>query len=162
MLVNWHKALGLAAFATLTAMALGAHAAQLEVTATLPDSCSVEGGTLAFGTVNPSGGQTPTANTTFNVQCSTAGSVTVALDGGLHHGQGSNGRAMKRATSNTYLNYELYTSATQTTAWPVPGGVNKTVAVGANAVAVYGAIAANQVKPGGEYSDTVQISLTVN
>ena len=162
MLVNWHKALGLAACATLAGMGLAAHAAELQVTATLPDSCTVANGTLAFGTVDPSGGSTPTANTTFNVQCSTTGSVTIALDGGAHYQQGTNGRAMKRASSNNYLDYELYTTAAQSTAWPVPGGISKPVVVGANPVAVFGAIAANQVRPGGQYSDTVQITMTVN
>lgn len=157
---HMHKALGFAAFAALVGFDLNADAAELEVTATLPDSCTVEGGTLAFGTVDPSE-TTPLANAQINVECTANSSVDVKLDGGLYNTLGGNGRAMKRSSSNNYLNYKLYTNASYSQEWAANVSTTNNVFVGSNPITIYGKIDV-QSKPGGDYADTVQVTMIVN
>jgi spore coat protein U domain-containing protein, fimbrial subunit CupE1/2/3/6 len=157
---HMHETLGFAAIVALAGMGFGAQAAQLEVTATLPDSCTVEGGTLAFGTVDPSD-TTPLANAPINVECTANASVNIALDGGLYYTLGANGRAMKRSGSNDYLNYKLYTNASYSSEWAKDLATSHNVFVGSNAITIYGKIDV-QTKPGGDYADTVQITMVVN
>jgi spore coat protein U-like protein len=155
--------LGLAAVAALVGAQEEVAAATLEVTASVPDSCTVAGGTLAFGTINPGGPDVPGSGQ-INIDCTSAAeNVAIALDGGLHHGAKNNGRAMKRSSSNDYLNYRLYTAGLgqlrePDVAVPVSGGLSN----GQNSVVVDGVIDGSQTVPGGEYSDTVQITLTFN
>lgn len=158
---HMHRALGFAAFAALTGIGIGAQAAQLEVTATLPDSCTVGGGTLAFGEINPSA-TTPLADATINVECTANATVHIALDGGLYYTLGSNGRAMKRSSSDDYLDYKLYTNASYSSEWAKDLATPHNVFVGDNSITIYGKIDSPQTKPGGDYSDTVQITMVVN
>jgi len=157
---HMHKTLGFAVIAALAAIGLEAHAAELQVTATLPDSCTVEGGTLAFGVVDPSD-SAEFANAPINVQCSTAGSVDIVLDEGLYHGLGANGRSMKRDGSNDYLDYRFYLSAAYSQEWPANNPISHPVSVGPNPIMIYGRID-QQTRPGGNYADTVQITMTVD
>lgn len=159
---HMHKALGFAGFAAVVGISLGTQAAQLEVTATLPDECTVGGGTLAFGNVDPSAQTAPLANTTINVNCAADSDVEISLSGGLYETLGGNGRAMKHATSSEYLNYKLFTDAGFGV--PFTAGVAKpyTVSVGDNPISIYGAIDGSQIKPGGDYADTVEITMVVN
>ncbi|MEM7022296.1 MAG: spore coat U domain-containing protein [Pseudomonadota bacterium] len=153
--------LGLAAVVALVGANKDASANTLEVTATVPDSCTVDGGTLAFGTVDPSA-STPIATGQININCtSAADDVDVTLDAGLHDGDAGNGRAMKRTTSNDYLNYKLYANSSYSQEWAQDVSTRHDLASGPNAIPVYGRID-QQNKPGGDYADTIQITLTFN
>ena len=138
-------------------------AATLEVTATVPNACTVESGSLDFGTYH-AGPQAPSAQGSggFNVQCTLPGSVEITLDGGLNHGAGGNARAMKGPGNNNYLNYALFGESRFSPPWDPGAGILYTVDIGANEIVVEGVIDEGQTAQGGEYSDTVQIMITFN
>jgi spore coat protein U-like protein len=156
--------LGFAAIAALaSAQDQAAAAATLEVTATVASACTVESGALDFGTFQ-AGPQAPSVQGSggFNVQCTSPASVDIKLDGGLNEGAGGDARAMK-GPGNSYLNYALFEGASPF-AFPWDPGLEiaYTVQSGANEILVNGRIDAGQTVPGGEYSDTVQITMTFN
>jgi spore coat protein U-like protein len=155
-------ALGLTAVAALIGMDKTVHANTLEVTATVPDSCTVVGGTLAFGVVDPRSAGDKTAGGQIDIDCTSETDVDIVLDGGLHHGQGSNGRAMKRLNSSDYLDYTIYTAGFGQVIQPDSPTSIPTLSPGTNPITVEGSIAGEQHVPGGDYSDTVQITLTFN
>jgi spore coat protein U-like protein len=160
MLLNRHvQMLGLVAVAAVASAQEQAAAATLEVTATVPNSCTVEGGSLEFGTYLP-GPQAPGVLATgqLNVQCTAPASVNVALDGGMNYGEANNSRAMKGPGEN-YLGYVLLSGSTP---WDQDVAIPFNVSSGPNPITVTGAIHEHQTVPGGQYSDTVQITLTFN
>jgi len=136
-------------------------AASLEVTATVPNACTVDSGDLQFGEYL-SGGGSVQATGGFNVQCTAPASVLIALDGGLHNGQGNNTRAMSSPSSNDFLDYLLYQAPGFTTVWQPGDALEYPVVQGANQIQVNGLIDSQQFVAGGDYSDTVQITLTFN
>jgi spore coat protein U-like protein len=79
--------LGFVAVAALASTQDQVAAATLEVTATVPNACTVESGSLDFGTYQ-AGPQAPSVPGSggFNVQCTLPASVEIKLDGGLNQG----------------------------------------------------------------------------
>jgi spore coat protein U-like protein len=152
--------LGSAALVALASAQGEVAAATLEITATVPNACTVESGTVEFGEYVSGQGTTDQAlGGGFNVQCSSAASVQISLDGGLHLGQGTNGRSMASPSSNDFLDYDLYKGGTSTK-WDPNLALPFTLISGSNPIGVDGRIPENQFIGGGEYSDTVQITLT--
>jgi spore coat protein U-like protein len=163
MLLNRHvQMLGFVAVTALASAQDQAAAATLEVTATVPNSCTVEGGSLAFGTYNSGQVADLLSSGGFNVQCTAPASVNVALDGGLNHGVGANGRAMKGPGTDNFLDYTLFLGTGFSTSWDKDAAVPFNVVSGGNPIEVGGRIDGGQIAVGGEYSDTVQITLTFN
>jgi spore coat protein U-like protein len=163
MLLNRHvQMLGLVAVAAFASAPGEVAAATLEVTATVPNSCTVEGGSLAFGTYNSGQVADLLSSGGFNVQCTAPASVNVALDGGLNHGVGANGRAMKGPGTSNFLDYTLFLGPGFSTSWDDGVALPFNVINGGNPIEVTGRIDGGQTAVGGEYSDTVQITLTFN
>jgi spore coat protein U-like protein len=137
-------------------------AATLKVKVTVPNACTVESGSLDFGTYQP-GPQAPSVQGTggFNVQCTLPASVEIKLDGGLNDGAGGDTRAMK-GPGNNYLNYTLFEGSQFSQPWDPGVGMLYTVASGANAIVVDGVVDEGQTVQAGDYSDTVQITMTFN
>jgi spore coat protein U-like protein len=164
MLLNRRvQMLGLVTVAALASAQGEVAAATLEVTATVPNSCTVEGGSLVFDeyVAGPNAPQT-FATGEFNVECTTPASVEIALDGGLHDGAtGNNGRAMKGPGDN-FLDYSLAGPAGFGTPWAQDTALPFELIGGSNPITVNGFIHEAQTVPGGQYSDTVQITLTFN
>jgi spore coat protein U domain-containing protein, fimbrial subunit CupE1/2/3/6 len=154
--------LGLGAVAALMGAQEEAQAltSTLEVTASVPDACTLDSGTIPFGTYNS--GQTGTLDTTggFNVECSSAADVHIKLDGGLHLSAGGNGRAMASPDTSDFLNYELYKGTAVGLTWTENLPIAYPLTSGTNSISVFGVILGSQIVAGGEYSDTVQITLT--
>ena len=138
-------------------------AATLEVSATVPNACTVESGALDFGPYQP-GPQAPSVQGSggFNVQCTLPASVEIKLDGGLHHGAAGETRAMKGPGNNNYLNYTLFEGSQFSLPWDPGVGMLYTVNTGANEIVVDGVVDEGQTALAGEYSDTVQITMTFN
>jgi len=135
--------------------------ATLEVSATVANACTVESGSLAFGTYQ-AGPQAPSleGSGVFNVQCTSPASVEIKLDGGLNEGAGGGARAMK-GPGNSYLNYALLEGVSPLAfPWDPGLGIVHPVDSGANEIVVNGVIDAGQTAQAGEYSDTVQITMT--
>jgi spore coat protein U-like protein len=137
-------------------------AATLEVSATVPNACTVESGSLDFGTYQ-AGPQAPGIQATgeFNVQCTSSASIEITLDGGLNDGAGGDARAMK-GPENNYLNYALFEGSQFSRPWGPGVGVLYTVQSGANKIVVDGVVHEGQTAQGGEYSDTVQVIIAFN
>jgi len=154
--------LGFVAVAALAGAQDQVAAATLEVTATVPNACTVESGSLDFGPYQ-AGPQAPSVQGSggFNVQCTLPASVEIKLDGGLHDGAGGHARAMK-GPGNNYLNYALFEGSQFSLPWGPGVGMLYTVDSGANEIVVEGVVDEGQTVQGGEYSDTVQISMTFN
>lgn len=129
----------------------------LAVTATVLSACSLSGGTLDFGSYTS--GQTNDAdvNGTINfVNCT--GTLTFALDGGTN----GNVNARQMRSGANRLNYQIYRTSARNAVWG--SGTDSYVQVlfeTRNGFAtVYGRIPAGQIVPAGDYTDTVNVTLT--
>jgi spore coat protein U-like protein len=154
--------LGFVAVAALASAQGQVAGATLDVTVTVPNVCTVESGSLDFGTYQP-GPQAPSVEGSgaFNVQCTLPASVEIKLDGGLNDGAGGNARAMK-GPGNNYLNYTLFEGSQFSREWNPGVGMLYTVNTGANEIVVDGVVDGGQTAQAGDYSDTVQITMTFN
>lgn len=148
----------------------GSATGHLTVTATVSSSCTIADAALGFGSYTP--GNHQSGSTSFNVTCTLDAPFGVAMNAGSN-GSGS-GASVTRKMSNgtTYLNYQLYTNAAETTVWGTTCGSTApyTNCVGGNgtgapvALTVYGAIPATgngaTAVGAGSYTDTV--TMTIN
>lgn len=154
-----------ALFATVPSMVDRAEAATatgtLAVTLAIASTCTVTGGTVAFGSqgvlttaVNQSG--------TITVACTNTTTYSVGLD------QGANGasvitRKMLSPTTSATVDYALYSDAGHTTNWGNITGawVTGTGNGAAQALTVYGRIPAQTTPaPAADYADSVTITVT--
>jgi spore coat protein U-like protein len=159
-----------AAAALALGMVLGAPAAHaqtanLQVTSSVVGSCTLSGGTLAFGTYVQAQTTPKDAQGTISLNCPAGINVTINMNQGGNPG-GSGSRNMTGGAQS--LNYQLYRDTTRSQVWGTGTGaaggksVNPTVA-GPQTHEVYGRIAPDQ-SPSftGNYTDTVVVSLTIN
>jgi spore coat protein U-like protein len=163
-----NKFLGRAGAATAVALvfaAFGAPAsaatatANLGVTATVTNNCTISTAALAFGSYDPVVANASTnldGTGTVSVACTKGTSATVGLGLGLN-ASGST-RRMTDGSGN-YLTYELYQDSGHATVWGNAGaGLLSPAAAPSKATrnfTVYGQVASNQDVTAGAYSDTV-------
>jgi spore coat protein U-like protein len=133
--------------------------ANLGVSATVTNNCTISTAALAFGSYDP-----VVANASANldgtgtviVACTKGASATVGLGLGLN-ASGSTRRMSNGGTE--YLDYELYQDSGRTTVWGNSGaGLYSPGAAPSKAArnfTVYGRVTANQDVAAGSYSDTV-------
>lgn len=132
----------------------------LDVKVSINETCSV---TSPSSTTLDFGSQTllnvaVDAQTNISVQCSTGTDYDVSLDGGLN-----TSRQMRLGSTSNYVDYELYTDAARTTAWPTTAGsapYSNTGTGSAQNITVYGQIPVQTTPVGGSYVDTVAITVT--
>ena len=163
-----NKFLGLAA--TVSGMALVAAGfsattsaatatANLGVSATVTNNCTISTAALAFGSYDP-----VVANASTNLDGT--GTVTVACTKGavatVGLGLGSNASGSTRRMANgatEFLTYELYSDSGRTTIWNNSGGGFYNPGAAPSKVArdftVYGRVTSDQDIPAGSYNDTV-------
>ena len=146
------------ALATAPAVA-GADSAILTVRVTVQDACTIEGGTLDFGTYSSGQQVEKAASAKIRYSNCAAGTFKIALDGG------SSGSVANRQMSNgeAALNYQIYKNSNHNQIWGATGneaqGVNLLVP-GSGDVEVFGLIPAGQSVPAGTYTDTITATLT--
>ncbi len=161
MRIRIHLA-ALAVFSCVTGMP-AAYAATatttFNVTANVPNTCSVSAVELAFGSYIGTADVLDT--TTVTVKCTSGLDYTVGLDDGLNYSACSSHRCMKHGTAD-YLNYELYSDSARTTRWGnVSGSWVSGSGTGADqTLTVYGLLPAGQTLIGGDYLDTIQVTVT--
>jgi spore coat protein U-like protein len=133
----------------------------LGVSATISTVCALSTTSLAFGEVALAGattGATP-GTATITVTCTGGGAYSVGLDSGLN-----NVAAQRNLKSGAnLLAYGLYTDVAHGTVWPVAPGVSGTGNAAAQAITVYGLIAAGLPVVSGSgtpYTDTVTVTIT--
>ncbi|WP_223645828.1 fruiting body spore coat protein U [Corallococcus sp. EGB] len=167
--------LAVLAVASSLAAVSSAHAAtataNLTVTATVGSTCTINSGSLNFGTydpivVNASTGVDLLGSGTLQVQCTLLGTADITLGQGSHPGTGSTDAAPVRRMLNTssanYLNYSLYQDATRLVVWGNTAGTGLPyVGTGLGTpVTVFGTVPKGQNVPSGTYSDTVVATIT--
>jgi spore coat protein U-like protein len=145
----------------LVAAAIGSAAlgqtADLSVTAEIQATCTLDGGSLNFGTYS---GSATEGQGSFIYECTSGSSITLSLG----PGQNQEGAVRAMADGAERLLYELYQDAARQQEWGedvdavsvvVPSGAAQTVQV-------YGLIPPDQDAPAGNYNDVVQITLNVD
>lgn len=154
--------LAAAALVLLSSSARAATATNtLTVTATVLGVCTVDPGTLAFGSYDPTLANTD-ASGTITVHCTSGSSYWIGL------GLGTNATGTTRRMAGgaaEFLTYELYRDAGRTTVWDdaaVAPSLANNAAPGYSAytATVYGRVPGGQVVSTGNYADTV--TMTVN
>jgi spore coat protein U-like protein len=150
-------AIGLAAF---NAPATAATAtANLNVSATVTNNCTISTAALAFGSYDPVVAHA-SANLdgtgTVIVACTKGATATIAL--GLGSNASGSVRRLKDAGTN-FITYEMYLDSGRSTVWGTSGANLLSTGAAPSKTArnftVYGRIPSNQDVPAGTYNDTV-------
>lgn len=155
----------IAFFAGSAALA-GTGTADMSISASVTNNCSLTAGSLAFGAYDPTSA-TPNDNSgTLSLTCTSGASATLTLGQGLNPdtGNGSSDAApLRRMKSGTnYLAYSLYQDSGRATAWgnTAGTGMSTTGTGSAQTMTFYGRMAASQNAPAGSYSDTLTATVT--
>ncbi len=137
----------------------GSSTANLSVTASVANNCTMTTAPVAFGAYDPVVANAATdlpGTGTINVSCTKGASATIDL------GVGGNlsGGSRRMADGTDFLGYALYTDLAHTTVWGtgLAGGTTKAYTSTSKApfaITVYGNIPQNQDVGAGSYSDTV-------
>jgi spore coat protein U-like protein len=158
--------LALMASAFVPAAIAGTATANLSVTATISNNCSISTAAVAFGAYDPivtNASTAASATGTINTTCTSGDATTITLGQGANAGTGSTAAAPVRRMANgtNYLNYSLYTNSGHTTVFDGSTGVAVTGTGAQVGTSVYGSIPAGQnTLPAGSYSDTVVATVT--
>jgi spore coat protein U-like protein len=145
----------------LVAAAIGSAAlgqtADLSVTAEIQATCTLDGGSLNFGTYS---GSATEGQGSFIYECTSGSSITLSLG----PGQNQEGAVRAMADGAERLLYELYQDAARQQDWGEDGDALSIESTSADleAVQVYGLIPQGQSAPAGSYSDVVQITLNID
>ena len=132
--------------------------ADLAVSATVSNNCTISTAPLAFGAYDPVDANSAAnlnGTGTVIVACTKNVAPTIAL--GL--GDNPNGATRRLNDGTNYLTYEMYKDAARTQVWGDAGG--DLLSPGAapskapRTFTVYGAVTGNQDVPAGNYADTV-------
>ncbi len=135
--------------------------ANLGVSLTITSTCTVNGGTVAFGTT---GLLTSilNGNGTFTVTCTNTTPYTVSLNQGLN-GASVTARLLHSPTTSANVSYGLYSDALRTLNWGNTSAswVSGTGTGAAQTLTVYGLIPLQTTPaPATDYADTVTITVT--
>lgn len=133
--------------------------ANLAVSASVSNNCTISTAALGFGSYDPVVAHASTnldGSGTVTIACTKGAATTVGL--GLGSNASGSTRRMTDGSSN-YLTYELYQDSGRTTVWGNSGAGLFTPAVAPSKAArnftVYGRVTSNQDVPAGSYADTV-------
>jgi spore coat protein U-like protein len=158
-------------FATLMSSAALATTAtaNLGVSATITNNCTISTAALAFGAYEPLSGASAVNGTgTVTVACTSGltGAV-VTLGEGLHASGGSTAAVPLRQMQDSgtdKLTYKLYSDSGRTTVWGNTAGTGLAASTGTGTnqnLTVYGTIDSGQnTLPAGSYADTVVATIT--
>jgi spore coat protein U-like protein len=143
--------------------------ANLTVSATITNTCTISTAALTFGAYDPivANATSPLSGTgTITTTCTTGASPVITLGQGLHAGTGSTDpvpiRRMLLSGSN-FMGYALYQDSGHATVWGNTSGTAPAAVAGtglAQSTTVYGQVSAGQDLPAGTYNDTVVATVT--
>lgn len=144
--------------------AAGTATSSFNVTTTVIDVCAVATANLGFGTYSPIAGSALDGTTTITVTCTLGTPYNVRLDPGAHSGGTVSTRRMQRTSGGTEtINYSLYRNAGRTQNWGETDNSDAVSATGSGLSqdhTVYGRIPASENVPTGDYSDTVNVTVS--
>ena len=156
--------LSLAVASAPKAFAASPATATIAVSATVTNSCTVNNGTLPFGTYT---GTKLSVTGTFTVNCTTGGDYIIALNAGIGSGASFTNRLMTNGGTGlgSYtLGYNIYTVSGGGVVWGDGTGSTQTVTGtgtgAAQTINVYGVIPAGEAAISGTYNDTVTATVT--
>jgi spore coat protein U-like protein len=146
---------------SMSAMPAGAATATstFQVTATVPATCLISATNLAFGSYK---GVAATATSTITVTCTNTTPYNVGLDPGTATGATVSSRKMTGPAS-ALLGYALFRDTARSLNWGNTVGTDTLTGTGsgsAQALTVYGLVAANQSVSPGAYADTITATIT--
>mgnify|MGYP002636165995 FL=1 len=162
------SAILIAAGSAAPAMA-GALSADVEVTATVPNNCTISTSSIGFGNYDPIGSNsnTPlTASGSVTITCTKEASASITLGQGSNAGEGSTDSTPARRLHNNFgdfLSYQIYQDSNLNTVWgnTADTGVLELGNGAEQEKTVFGRIAAGQNNvPAGSYSDIVSATVT--
>jgi spore coat protein U-like protein len=132
--------------------------ANLGLTATVSNNCTIGTVSLGFGTYDPVAANASTdldGSGTVVVACTKGATATI----GLGLGSSATGSTRRVTDGSSFLTYELYSDASHSTVWGNSGSALVTAAAATSRTprnfTVYGRIPSNQDVSAGTYSDTV-------
>ncbi len=130
------------------------------VTSTVEANCTVSATSMAFGTYVPTAASTSTS--VISVTCTNTTAYEVGLSAGTASGATVTNRSMTLSGGSTLLHYVLAQNSTYSENWGNSSGSWETgTGTGsAQALTVYGKVAAGQYVVPGTYSDTVTATVT--
>jgi spore coat protein U-like protein len=137
----------------------------LAVTANVVSNCLITTATMDFGTYTPGGGNV-IANGEIRVLCTDGMPYEIGLGAGLAPGATETNRSMQNGTA--LLSYQLFKNPQRTQNWGQTLAADRDIGVGNGMIndnrhRVHGRIldsASNQLVPGGDYTDTVLVTIT--
>ena len=132
-----------------------------QVTATVPDECTISATDLAFGSYSVTAGTAVDGSSSLSVTCSGGTAYEVSLDAGV--GSGATVAARKMTSGSDTLDYTLYRDSGRTQVWGDTSGTNTLSGNGSGSgqtISVYGRITAAQTAAAGSYTDTVTATIT--
>lgn len=151
--------LGFLTFLTSIPAAASTATTTFTVTATVQATCLVSATGLAFGTYT---GAVASSTSTISVTCTNTTPYNVGLNAGLATGATVTARKMTGPAS-ALLSYGLYSNAGYSTNWGQTIGTDTVTGTGngsAQALTVYGQVAAGQYVAPGAYTDTITVTVT--
>ena len=142
--------------------------ANLTVSATIANTCTISTAAVAFGAYDPivANASTPLNGTgTITTTCTSGASPVITLGQGSNAGTGSTNAAPVRRMANAsiYLGYALYQDSGHATVWGNTPATAPAAVAGtglAQNTTVYGQVAAGQDLPAATYTDTVVATVT--
>ncbi|MEO7736290.1 MAG: spore coat U domain-containing protein [Kofleriaceae bacterium] len=135
--------------------------ANLSVSASVVNGCTITGNTLGFGAYNTVSGAAVNSSALIQVACTTGTETTITLGEGAHpEGASSATVPLRRMIDDNgnLMSYLLFSDARRLTVWgdTVGTGLPYTAETSAGAdQTVFGRITANQDLPAGTYTDSV-------
>jgi spore coat protein U-like protein len=143
----------------------------MQVSASVLTTCSIDtSNILAFGTYDPLANNNGTdgvnldASVAISTRCTSGTSATITLGEGSNAGNGSTGanpiRRLKNGTN--HIQYQLYTNNERTTTWGNTAGTGLAVTGSGTegTITIYAQIPRGQSAAPGQYTDTVQATIT--
>ena len=129
------------------------------MTATVQATCLVSATPLAFGTYT---GTQATSSSTVSVTCTNTTPYNVGLNAGGTTGATVSSRSMI-GPGSALLGYSLFSDSARTSNWGQTIGTDTVTGTGngsAQALTVYGQVAAGQYVAPGAYADTITATVT--
>jgi spore coat protein U-like protein len=136
----------------------------LQISASVPNSCTISTTALNFGPYNS--GTVTSVTGTVSTNCTMNAVAVITLGQGFYSATGSSNevplRRLQNGASANYLNYNLYQNSGKTTIWgnSTSTGVTVTGTGTEESTSVYGEIPAGQSVPAGSYTDNVIATVT--
>lgn len=153
-------ALAIFALAPMAATYAATETGSIAVSAEVAASCTLSTSPLAFGSYTAT--DDLDATTDLSLTCSSGTTYDIALDVGTGAGATAAVRVMEDGSANP-LNYALYNDSGRTQTWGTTELTDTVAGTGtgsAETITVYGRVPQGQYQPVGNYTDTVNVTVT--